>query len=160
MTNNIIAALLSKEVLIPLLLFTVAGVAHLISLPVREKNIISFKRFNKRLDIYDVLNLDLSNEIERLHQDVDASILEAGEYLNNDYEFANAHAERLHSEVLEEIVYLTNFLEEGPSERTHASMSATVDMLSNELEKLEGFVADPSSYMRPLQCLVNGEVKV
>lgn len=154
MTNNvIIEAILSKEVLIPLLLFTVVGICHILSLPYKERDIISFKRFNKRLDIYDVLNIDLSNEIERLHQDVDGAILEAGEYLSKRYEFAELHAERLHSEILEEVEFLTRFKDEGPSERTYESMTTVVSMLDSELEKLEGFIADPSSYARPLKCL-------
>lgn len=153
MTEIIIEAVLSKEVLILLLLFAVAGICHLFSLSYKEKNIISFRRFNTRLNTYDVFNFDLSNEIERLKQDVDAEVLEAGSYLKDDFEFSVPYAEKLHEEICEEIIFLTEFLEEGPSERTHASMSATVDMLSNELEKLEGFVADPLSYDRPLKCL-------
>ena len=38
MTKEImITALLSKEVLIPLLLFTVAGIAHILALPPKEE---------------------------------------------------------------------------------------------------------------------------
>lgn len=154
MTNNIlISAICSKEVGIVLLLLAIAFIAHLLSLPPKERDIVSFKRFNKRLDIYDVLNLNLSNEIERLHQDVDGAILEAGEYLSKRYEFAEPHAERLHNEVLEEIEFLTRFKDEGPSSMTYESMVAVVDILDSELAKLEGFIADPSSYGRPLKCL-------
>lgn len=161
MTKDIIMeAIISKEVFIPLLLLAVAVAADYLSRPVREKNIISFRRFNHRLDRYDILGIDLSSEIERLRQDVDGVVLEIGECLYMEHEFGYEYAQKLHDEVLEEVEFLTGFLNEGPSDKTKLVMVEVVNMLDHELEKLEGFVADPSSYMRPLQCLVNGEVKV